>query len=281
MSTVSVVVPAHNEERVIGRLLAELTHPEGLADLEILVVANACSDKTVAIAESFGNPIRVISIPTASKREALAAGNREARGFPRIYVDADVELGLDDVQALTAALRNPGIMAATPQLTHSMQGCSWLVRWYYDVWSQLPRVQDGLFGRGVFAVSREGYARIADLPPMLADDLVASLAFSPAERTVAPDARVVVRPPRTFKDLIRVRTRAAIGVSQVERTAGAPTSTARTQVSDLVSIVMRKPRTAPRVALFLAVAVLSRFQARRAVQRSDYTTWLRDDSSRG
>lgn len=281
MSTISVVVPAHNEERVIGRLLAQLTHPGNLAHLEILVVANACSDSTVTIAESFGNPVRVISIPTASKREALTAGNREARGFPRIYVDADVELGPGDVQALTEALRRPGIMAATPRLTHSLQGCSRLVRWYYDVWSQLPRVQDGLFGRGVFAVSQEGYARIADLPPMLADDLVASLAFSPAERTVATDARVVVRPPRTLKDLLRVRTRAAVGVSQVERTAGAPASTARTQVSDLVTILKHSPLTAPQVALFLAVAVLSRLRARRAIQRDDYTTWLRDDSSRG
>jgi hypothetical protein len=37
---------------------------------------------------------------------------------------------------------------------------------------------------------------------------------------------------------------------------------------------------APRVALFLAVAVLARLKARRAVRQGDYSTWLRDESSR-
>jgi hypothetical protein len=37
---------------------------------------------------------------------------------------------------------------------------------------------------------------------------------------------------------------------------------------------------APRVALFLAVAVLARRRAAREVRRREYTTWLRDESSR-
>jgi hypothetical protein len=37
---------------------------------------------------------------------------------------------------------------------------------------------------------------------------------------------------------------------------------------------------APRVAVFLAVALIARLRARRAVRRRDYTKWLRDESSR-
>ena len=48
----------------------------------------------------------------------------------------------------------------------------------------------------------------------------------------------------------------------------------------LTAIVQRDPRMAPRVAFFLSMAVLARLRARRAVARGDYSTWLRDESSR-
>jgi hypothetical protein len=280
VGAVSVVVPAHDEARVIGRLLGPLVAAADPGELEVLVVANACSDDTVRVAESFGPAVRVVSIPTASKREALAVGNREATAFPRIYVDADVELRIEDIRVLVETLRRPGVLAAAPELALALAGTSWPVRWYYDVWTQLPEVRRGLFGRGVVAVSEAGYMRIAKLPPVLADDLAASLAFSPSERVAADGAQVVVHPPLTFRDLMRVRIRAVTGVAQVERTEGSPASTARTRPVDLLAMVRNKPRMVPRVALFLAVAVLARRGARRAVRRADYSTWLRDDSSR-
>lgn len=280
MSVVSVVVPAHNEAPVIGRLLKQLAASAGPDELEVLVIANGCTDDTAKTAASFGPTVRVLRIPSASKREALAVGNREARGFPRIYVDADVELRTEDVRALVKALQSPGVLAAGPHLVLDMTGSSWPVRWYYDVWTRLPEVRRGLFGRGVVAVSQTGYARIAELPPVLADDLAASLAFSPTERVIAADAQVIVHPPLRFTDLMRVRTRAATGVTQVERTEGAPESTARTQPRDLFAIARNEPRMTPRVALFLAVALLARLRSNHAVRRGDYSTWHRDESSR-
>jgi Glycosyl transferase family 2 len=280
VSLVSVVVPAHNEAHVIGRLLEQLASPAGSDELEVLVVANGCTDDTAQVAASFGPVVRVMSIPTASKREALAVGNREARGFPRIYVDADVELRTDDVRMLAKALQRPGALAAAPELVLDLAGSSWPIRWYFDVWTRLPEVRQGLFGRGVVAISEAGYARIATLPPVFADDLAASLAFSPSERVIAAGAQVVVHPPRTLADLVRVRTRVATGVTQVERTEGAPASTARTRPTDLLAIAGGRPRMAPRVTLFLAVAMLARLRSSRAVRHGDYSTWHRDERSR-
>ncbi len=276
----SVVVPAHNEADVIGRLLGQLVASARPDELEILVVANGCTDTTADVAASFGPAVRVLSVPTASKRAALAAGNRMARVFPRIYVDADVELRTEDVRALAGALRRPGALAAAPGLVFDLKDSSWPVRWYYDVWSQLPEVRQGLFGRGVVAVSELGYTRIKELPPVLAEDLAASLAFSPAEREIVAGARVIVHPPRTLAHLLRVRVRAAVGVAQVERTEGAPPSTARTRPHDLLAIVRDRPGMAARVALFLVITMLARLRASRAVRRGDYSTWLRDESSR-
>ena len=94
-----------------------------------------------------------------------------------------------------------------------------------------------------------GHARIVGLPPLLADDLAASLAFTPDERLIVEEARAVVHVPRTIGDLLRRRVRAETGVTQVEQTEGAPASTARTQPSDLVSIITREPRMVPRILL--------------------------------
>lgn len=265
---------------MIARLLGRLVPTSSAAELDVVVIANGCTDDTAEVASSFGPTVRVLSIPAPSKREALVVGNIAASGFPRIYVDADVELRLKDVRVLANVLKHPGVFAATTELGHDFAGCSWPVRWYYDVWERLPEVQKGLFGRGVVALNEAGYNRLTSLPPMMADDLLASLAFSDSERVVARGARVVVHPPLTLADLLRIRVRAVVGVAEVERTEGAPPSTAATRPRDLLAMVRAEPNLAPRVALFLAVAVIARLRARRALRQSDFSTWLRDESTR-
>jgi hypothetical protein len=280
VAVISVVVPAHNEARVIGRLLGRLVPAAGRAGLEIIVVANGCSDDTAAVAASFGPAVRVMELPVASKRAALDAGDELASGYPRIYVDADVELTADDVEALVAALRRPGILASAPERAVDLTGRSLPVRWYYDTWTRLPQVRDGLFGRGVIAVSAAGHQRLSSLPPLLADDLACSLAFAPGERAVVAQATAVVHAPRTLPDLVRRRIRAALTVTQLERTAGAPASTARTRPADLAAIARSEPRLTPSVAFFLLLALGARLGAWRAGRRDNYSNWLRDDSSR-
>jgi len=276
----TIVIPAHNEGLVIGRLLGQLIPTAQRGDFEIIVVANGCSDDTAEVAASFGPAVRVVSIPVASKHEALVVAGRATSDFPLVYVDADVELRAEDVGALAAALRQPGILAAAPERVLNLAGRPWPVRWYYDIWTRLPEVRSGLWGRGVIAVAAEGQQRVAGLPPLLGDDLAASLLFAPHERSIVPEARVIVHAPRTLADLLRRRVRAATGLAQLERAEHAPESTARTRTSDLTAIVHREPRMAPRVAFFLSMAALARLRARRAVARGDYSTWLRDESSR-
>ncbi|GAA2418078.1 glycosyltransferase [Actinomadura vinacea] len=274
---VSIVIPAHNEAKVIGRLLRGLLESARPGEFDIVVVPNGCTDATAAIAAGFGPAVRVAESPEASKAAALRLGDGTARGFPRLYVDADVELRTEDVRALAAALDRPGVLAAAPSRALRMTGRPWTVRSYYAVWTRLPEIRRGLFGRGVIGVTAEGHARIAALPRVMADDLAASLAFAPHERVIADAARVVVHPPRTWGDLLRRRERAAAGTDQLERAAPhQPGGSARTGVSDLAAIARRAPWLAPHIALFLTVALLARHRARKAAP----TTWQRDESSR-
>src|SRR5262250_2842828 len=180
--TRSFAVPAHNEEALLGRLLSRLLESAGPDEFDIVVVANGCTDGTEAVAAGFAPRVRVVSTGIPSKRAALRLGDEAARGFPRLYVDGDVELGTADARRLCAAVAAPGVLAAAPERAFDMAGRRWPVRWYYEVWTRLPEVRAGLFGRGVLAVSEAGHQRIAALPPVMADDLAVSLAFAPAER---------------------------------------------------------------------------------------------------
>ncbi|MEV7966766.1 glycosyltransferase [Sphaerisporangium sp. NPDC088356] len=275
----TLVVPAHNEAAVIGRLLRGLLDGADPGEFSIVVVANGCTDATASVASGFGADVTVLETPVPSKAAALRLGDEAASGFPRLYVDADVELTAAGVRVLAAALERSGTHAAAPERALDLVNVSWPVSWYYDVWTRLPSVRDGLFGRGVIAVDAQGCERLAALPSVMADDLAASIAFSVSERAVVPEARVGIRPPRTFADLMRRRVRAVTSVTEVEGRDDMPAAP-RTGLSDLVRLLRAEPALAPKVVLFAAVALLAKARARRAVRRGDYLTWLRDESSR-
>ncbi|MFC6079685.1 glycosyltransferase [Sphaerisporangium aureirubrum] len=278
MPSASVIIPAHNEGRVIGRLLESLLAEAEPGELDVVVVANGCDDDTAEVAKGYG--ARVVETPVPSKREALRLGDEAAAGFPRVYVDADVQVSTADVRALRDALSAAsGTLAAAPERALALRDRPWPVRAYYAVWTRLPAVREGLFGRGVIAVSEEGNRRIMDLPPVMGDDLAASLAFAPAERRVVRSARAVIHPPRTLGDLMRRRVRAVTVVAEIEQGPMAAQE-ARTGMRDLLAIAGRAPWLAPHLAVFLAVTLTARARARRAVRAKDYTTWLRDESSR-
>ena len=277
---ISVVVPAHNEAPVIGRLLRGLLADARPGEMEVLVVPNGCTDATQGMAESFGHPVEVVPLGPAGKYAALRAGDDRAAGAEVIYVDADVEIGTEDVRRIAAAMREPGVLAVAPERVVATGRSSWPVRWYYEIWQELPAVRDGLFGRGVIGVSIEARRRLRDVPEVMGDDLAASVTFAPAERRVVAGARVIVHAPRTMADLLRRRVRSVTATTQLQRTLPGAVDSARTKRADLLDIVRRRPASAPKLVVFLAVAVVTRWRARGPVHSGDFTTWLRDESSR-
>lgn len=279
----SIIVPAFNEAPALRRLLPRLLAGAEPGEFEVVVIANGCTDDSAQAARSFGPAVRVLETPVANKFRALRLGDEAAGTFPRIYLDSDVELGSADARLLAAAVESGPVLAAAPEREVPMAGCSWTVRWYYDVWLRLPVVRTGLFGRGVIAVSAAGYERLAAIPELMGDDLAASLAFGATERTVVEQARALIHPPRTLADLVRRRTRvntvtAQAGARAELASAGAE---ARTSRADLMALIRSAPiRMTPRVAWFLYVTLVTRRKSRKAVVAGDYSTWLRDESSR-
>lgn len=90
--TVSVIVPARNEEACLGDCLQSLTAQSGVA-FEIMVVDDHSTDRTREIAMSFPG-VRVIEagpLPDGwtGKNNAVTTGARQAQGEWLLFTDAD------------------------------------------------------------------------------------------------------------------------------------------------------------------------------------------------
>jgi len=279
MAVASVVIPAHNEAATIGRNLTALRGGTRGEDLDVVVVCNGCTDRTAEVARAADPRARVIEIAQPSKAEAVRVGNAATDVFPRIHLDADIELDGAAALRLLEPIARAEVLATAPRRDVPRTGCSPWVRWYYDVWEALPQVQSGLFGRGVVVLSEEAQARVAALPRMLGDDLAMSDSFGDHERRVVPGAVAVVHPPRTVRDLVRRRIRVATGNAQAEQ-LGVRRPTSRTSPRTLLGLAGQRPGLVLRLPVFVAVHVAARLGARRALRAGDFTTWQRDESSR-
>lgn len=273
-----VIIPAHNEERVITRLLRALQDAPPGWSYDIVVVCNGCTDDTARVAREVIRHSSVMEIPTPSKKAAIRVGDDAVRTFPRVYIDADVEISGHDLAKLIIAISD-GYAAAGPRRVLPLTESTWPVRSYYRVWQKLPQVRSGLFGRGVIALSQSANARIRALPQVMSDDLAISEEFDPSERIVVEDATVVVRPPRTLHDLVARRVRVATGNTEIDR-LNLRDSGSRTSVTTVIGMVREDIRLAPHIPVFLAVTIWSKVAARRAIKRGDFDSWRRDESSR-
>src|SRR3954453_5982609 len=99
----SVVVPAYNEGAVIERRLGPLLSSFDEGELEVAVVANGCSDDTASAARRLPG-VKVLELTEPSKTAALNAGDGLVTGFPRIYLDADVQITASSLRRLAEAL---------------------------------------------------------------------------------------------------------------------------------------------------------------------------------
>ena len=86
--SISVVIPAYNAELYLADTLRSAL-AQTLPPLEILVMDDGSSDRTAAIAESFGPPVCVIRLRNSKAATARNLGVEQARGEWIAFLDAD------------------------------------------------------------------------------------------------------------------------------------------------------------------------------------------------
>ncbi|HLH45768.1 MAG TPA: glycosyltransferase, partial [Acidimicrobiales bacterium] len=267
---VSVIIPAHDEAGVIGRCLGRLLEGAHPGELDVVVVCNGCSDGTADVVRSAWPGVRVVELSSAGKARALNAGDEAAATFPRVYLDADVEVTVEDVRLVAQSLRSPGVLCAAPTVRFAVEDRPWAIRKFYEAWTQLPYLNDAMVGSGFFALSAEGRRRFASFPEdLIADDQFVLDHFSPGERASVPEATFVVHPPRRLRSLIAVRTRAYRGNRQLARRATTP----ERQVSRRAAVLrLARPGTLTALAVYAGVNLLAEARSRRAAGG-----WERDE----
>jgi len=270
-ATGAVIIPAHNESAVIGRTLRSLAPLTALDGVEVIVACNGCSDATADIARGFPG-VQVAETDEASKPVGLNLGDRMATAWPRLYLDADIEVHPTAVLAVFEALVQPGVLAARPRHVYDAEHATGPVRSYYRARSRIGGPASRLWGAGGYAASEEGHRRFAEFPRVTADDSWFDEQFSAQEKRVVATAPMRVRTPRDTAALLAVLTRQRRGCTEI----GIPAQTASRGAALLASI--RGPQSALDVAWYAVLTIASRGRAVRARRRG--SGWERDTSSR-
>ena len=107
--TVSLVVPAYNEEATIAHVVEEFRTEPHLD--EIVVVDNNCKDRTAALAAAAG--ARVVRETRPGYGSALLAGMAAAKGDILVLTEADGSFRARDVVKLLVYLEDAGMVLGT------------------------------------------------------------------------------------------------------------------------------------------------------------------------
>lgn len=269
----SIVIPAHNESKVIGRLLEGLKPLTALDGVEVIVSCNGCTDNTADIALSYQG-VRVVENEQASKIVALNAADAVATAWPRFYVDADVEITPAAIRDVVSSLEKTGALASRPAVSYESGKADYFVRSFYRVRSQMNSVRTALWSGGVYALSEEGRKRFDQFPDVVADDLFVDSLFSRNELTFPQTDPVVFRTPRTIASQLNVLQRVNRGNSEhVAKHGQQPTL--RKTARELLQTV-RGPRSAVDAIIYTTVVSLGRLR-----RKAGESEWNRDETSRG
>ena len=280
MTRTTVVMPAHNEENVIGpALVSLLTAPVG--EIDVIVVANGCTDRTVERARAASDRVRVVEVADASKIGALNAGSDAVESFPVVFVDADVLVSGEDLVTLARRLdADPRVMVAAPAMT-VLPSRSWLVRQHYRVWELTDYRSSGHIGSGVYMLSAAGRTRFDRFPDVIADDLFVQRLFAPDERLTPSDLFFTVRAPASVGALIGRNTRIAAGNRQLAADfphLAPPTASAG--AASLLRRALRRPALWPGVAVYTYVYMTAHRRAKALLRRRVAIDWTRDETTR-
>ena len=283
MALASLIIPAHNEATVLPATLDRLAGDPLAASVEVVVVANACTDSTAETARGFADrlpKLTVIETDTPGKANALNLGDRAAQAFPRIFLDADIVLGPDALEGMLTALSVDAPVVGSPAIHFDLAGADRWVRDYYRVFERMPYLSEDLVGLGVYGLSEPARQRFERFPDLMADDLYIQRLFEPGERLRTP-GEFIVRTPRRWADLVRVRTRVDRGNAQVAASAESLEDghdygrTSSSSARSLVSLVTAEPALAPSALVYVGTTV-----AAKARSRLSGDHWGRDESSR-
>lgn len=145
-ASVSVIIPARNEEASLPRLLRSLSE-QSVSVEEVIVVDDGSTDRTAEVAISAGAVLLRAPVPPdgwVGKPWACHVGARHANGETLVFLDADVVMASDGLDQIVASWQRDALDGLLPvQPFHSTHAA-------YEQLSAYPNLLS-VMASGVFA----------------------------------------------------------------------------------------------------------------------------------
>lgn len=269
----AVIVPAFDEALVIEQSLAPLSRAALDGFIELIVVCNGCTDDTADRARAVPGA-RVLELQAGSKTLAMNAGDAAATLWPRLYLDADIQITACAVLAVLDRLSRGDVLAARPAFRYGTDGANAIVRSYYRARTRMALHENALWWAGAYGLTAQGHRRFGQFPLVTGDDKFVDSQFAPHEKAVVSTERSTWVTPTSTAGLITVLSRHSRGNAEL---AAESVSAPRTSRATALAVIRsaRGPRTATDAVVYLVVAIVARRRAGRQC-----AAWERDDSSR-
>lgn len=125
LPTVSVFIPAHNEEKYVGACIDSLLN-QSVPPLEIVVINNASTDKTAEVVKKY-RTVRLINQPKLGILPTRTKGFNSCKGDIIARVDADCRVDTDWVERIrNNFVDHPRIAAVTGPFYYYDMPASWM-----------------------------------------------------------------------------------------------------------------------------------------------------------
>jgi peptidoglycan-N-acetylglucosamine deacetylase len=223
----SVIIPAHNEAKVIATSIERILASD-YPDLEVIVVDDGSSDGTSAVVQNrYGASPRVklITTPNGGKANAINLGLQEAKGDIIVALDADTLFETDTISKLARWFEDPrvGAVAGNAKVGNRINTVTrWQALEYISAQNLERRALVALgcmtvVPGAVGAWRREALERLGRFPlNTLAEDQDLTIAVQKAGYRVIFESEAVAwtEAPDTLKGLVKQRFRWAYGTLQ-------------------------------------------------------------------
>jgi glycosyltransferase involved in cell wall biosynthesis len=201
---VSIIIPAHNEERHIDKCLESLL-AQDYQDIEIIVVDNGSNDNTPKIVERyverFGDKVKLLRL----ERNLGIGGGRNVGAFNAsgdilVLVDADMVFPPDYIRKLISPIQRGEALLTT----HSTEYVANVASPWVKVQGQIIRSGGKRVGEQFRAIQREFFIRHGGLDPSFQYHADRTFFYKTgAKAIVVEDAYCYHNNPDTAKEIFR------------------------------------------------------------------------------
>lgn len=223
--SVTIIVPAHNDEKVIARTIEALIEMD-YRSKEIIIVDDGSTDRTLEIALGYRKyGVKVCHKKNEGKWSAINYGLKFARGEVVVVIDADSIIGRDALKELVKRFSEPGVVAVCGNVK-VLNRVNWvtkcqaleyiasinMLRRALDMVGAVPVVPGAL---GAFKKSALEASGLYDKGTVVEDfDITIKLLKSGDIVQASSYALVYTEAPQTLRDLYRQRMRCIVGTSR-------------------------------------------------------------------